>query len=188
VWIRFGNLSAMDHHPIHLHGHRFKTIGTDGGWAEYPSILLPEATVLVPAGTCQVIDFIADNPGDWIFHCHMTHHTMNQMASKIPNVLNMEIGDLDEKISRLIPGYKTMGIAGMRDMTKMGRPIPANSIPMLGYDKQFGQTVFGGMANILKVREKITSYEDPGPYVFPKGTVAWPATQEELQEDGIHLE
>jgi len=43
------------------------------------------------------------------------------------------------------------------------------------------------MANVLKVREDITSYEDPGPYNFPEGTVARPATNDELEADGIEV-
>lgn len=188
IWVRYGNLSAMDHHPIHLHGYSFKIIGSDGGWAENKSVLLPETTVLVPVGAAKVIEFLADNPGDWIFHCHMTHHTMNQMGHEFPNMVGMEVGDFDEKVRTLIPGYMTMGTTGMRDMTKTGMPIPSNSIPMLGYDGPFGQTVFGGMANILRVREKTDNYQDPGPYSFPRGSIAAPATQGDLLRDGIVLE
>ncbi len=186
VWIRYGNLSAMDHHPIHLHGYSFKIIGSDGGWAKDKSVLLPETTVLVPTGAAKVIEFSANNPGDWVFHCHMTHHIMNQMGHDLPNMIGMQIGDLDEKIRKLIPGYMTMGTTGMQDLTKTGMPIPPNSIPMLGLDGQFGQTVLGGMANVLRVREGITTYEDPGPYHFPDGTVAESATKAELKRNGIH--
>ncbi len=185
VWIRYGNLSATDHHPIHLHGYSFKTIGTDGGWASDKSVLVPETTVLVPVGVVKVTEFLANNPGDWIFHCHMTHHTMNQMGHQFPNMIGMDIGNLDEKIQQLIPGYMTLGTTGMRDMTESGMPIPPNSIPMLGFDGQFGDTVLGGMANILRVRENIETYEDPGPYKFPKGSVAAPPTEEELKRDGV---
>ncbi len=187
VWVRYGNLSAMDHHPIHLHGYSFKIIGSDGGWAENKSVLLPETTVLVPVGAAKVIEFLANNPGDWIFHCHMTHHTMNQMGHEFPNMVGMEIGDFDEKVRALIPGYMTMGTTGMRDLTKTGLPIPKNSIPMLGYDGPFGQTVLGGMANLLRVREKTDNYKDPGPYSFPRGSIAAPATQGDLLKDGIRV-
>ncbi|NGX27710.1 MAG: hypothetical protein K940chlam6_01648, partial [Chlamydiae bacterium] len=60
--------------------------------------------------------------------------------------------------------------------------------PMLGFDGQFGQTVLGGMANILRVREGITTYEDPGPYHFPKETLAEPVTKKELKKNGIKIE
>lgn len=188
VWIRYGNLSAMDHHPIHLHGYAFKVIGSDGGWAEDTSKLLPETTVLVPVGAVKVIEFLADNPGDWLFHCHMTHHTMNQMGHEFPNMIGMDAKGLDEKIRKLIPGYMMMGTTGMQDMTKMGMPLPPNSIPMLGFTGQFGQTVMGGMANVLKVRDDIKTYKDPGPYQFPKETVSWPASKKEIERDGILID
>lgn len=61
VRIRLGNLSAMDHHPIHLHGLFFKVIATDGG--DIPeSAQWPETTVLVSVGSTRTIEFIADNP------------------------------------------------------------------------------------------------------------------------------
>ncbi|GAB4236538.1 MAG: copper oxidase [Chlamydiales bacterium] len=187
VWIRFGNLSAMDHHPIHLHGYAFHIIGSDGGWLPKDTHTLPETTVLVPVGATRVISFLADNPGDWIFHCHMTHHIMNQMGHKFPNMIGMNTKGFDEKVRKLIPGYMTMGTTGMRDMTKSGMPIPPNSIPMLGFTGQFGSTVLGGMANILRVRDHIEEDEEIGPYHFPKGTVAWPTDPEEAQRDGIDL-
>ena len=187
VWIRCGNLSAMDHHPIHLHGYAFKIIGTDGGWAQDRSKLLPETTVLVQVGSAKVIEFTADNPGDWLFHCHMTHHTMNQMGHGFPNMVGFDAEGLDEKIRGLLPGYMTMGATGMRDMTRTGMPLPDNAIPMRGFRGQFGQTVMGSMANVLKVREGIESYEDPGPHGFPDGTVSRRARPEELEADGIDV-
>lgn len=186
VRLRFGNLSAMDHHPIHLHGYEFKAVGSSGGWIS-PEHQLPVTTVLVPVGTSRVFELTADNPGDWLMHCHMTHHTMNQMGHAIPNMVGADTGDLEEKIRRLVPGYMTMGAEGMKDMTRMGMPLPENSIPMLGAKMQFGQTVLGGMATIFKVREGITSYEDPGPYEFPEGTVAGPASEKDLRRDGIKV-
>jgi hypothetical protein len=64
----------------------------DGLWFVGPTIsfepkLLPETTVLVQVGSAKVIEFVADNPGDWLFHCHMTHHTMNQMGHDFPNMV-----------------------------------------------------------------------------------------------------
>jgi len=188
VWIRFGNLSAMDHHPIHLHGYAFKIIGTDGGWAQDKSKLLPETTVLVQVGSAKVVEFVADNPGDWLFHCHMTHHTMTQMGHDFPNMIGFNKEGFDEKVRELIPGYMTMGTSGMMDMTRTGMPIPANSIPMRGYKGQFGQTVLGSMANVLMVRENLDSYDYPGPYKFPKKTVSYRATKDQMQADGINVD
>ena len=188
VWIRFGNLSAMSHHPIHLHGYAFKVIGTDGGWAQDKSGLLPKTTVLVQVGSAKVIEFIADNPGDWLFHCHMTHHTMTQMGHDLPNMIGFDDDGFDMKVRDVIPGYMTMGTTGMKDMTRTEMPLPDNSIPMKGFKGQFGQTVMGSMVNVLMVRENIDTYEYPGPYEFPEGTVAYQATKEQMHADGIEIE
>ena len=62
---------------------------TDGG-------LVPEAgqypvnTMLVPVGTTRAVEFVADNPGDWAMHCHMTHHTMNQMGHDVQNMIGID--------------------------------------------------------------------------------------------------
>jgi manganese oxidase len=184
VRIRFGNLSAMDHHPIHMHGHFFKVTATDGGRIP-PSAQLPEATVLVPTGSTRDVQFIADAPGDWPLHCHMTHHVMNQMGHGIPNLMGVEAKGFDAKVSKLVPGYMTMGQSGMGEMGAMGMAVPKNSIPMVGGEGPHGVITMGGMFTLLKVRAELGSYADPGWYQAPAGTVARPATQEELVKDGV---
>ncbi|MEK7993247.1 MAG: multicopper oxidase domain-containing protein, partial [Planctomycetota bacterium] len=184
VRMRFGNLSAMDHHPVHLHGHRFFVTETDGG--QIPEAgQWPETTVLVQVGSTRAVEFVADNPGDWGLHCHMTHHIMNQMGHGLPNLLGINADGLDEKIRRLVPGYMTMGQTGMGGMGNMGMAIPSNSIPMLGKEGPFGYIDMGGMFTILKVREDIANYDDPGWFQYPTGSVARPATPEELKQDAI---
>jgi hypothetical protein len=69
-------------------------------------------------GQTRTIEFIADAPGDWAFHCHMTHHVMNQMGHEFPNMVGVKPGDLDERVRPLLPGYMTMGHTGM-DMGRM---------------------------------------------------------------------
>jgi hypothetical protein len=176
----------MDHHPIHLHGYSFKVTQTDGGPIP-ESAQWPETTVLVGVGQTRTIEFVADNPGDWIMHCHMTHHVMNQMGHGFPNMIGVDPGDLDKKIRQLIPGYMTMGTAGMADMAHMRMDVPENSIPMLGMTGQFGATILGGMMTVLKVRESAPTYDDPGPYSFPEGTVARSADPDQLRRDGIEI-
>jgi hypothetical protein len=60
----------------------------------------------------------AGNPGDWAMHCHMTHHTMNQMGHNAPNLIGVRPGKLDKRVSKLLPGYMAMGESGMADMAK----------------------------------------------------------------------
>jgi FtsP/CotA-like multicopper oxidase with cupredoxin domain len=186
VRIRLGNLSPMEHHPIHLHGHAFRVVETDGGQVPR-SAQWPETTVLVPTGSVRVIEFVADAPGDWPFHCHMTHHIMNQMGHDFPNMIGVNVEGLDAKMARQIPGYMTMGHTGMGGMGAMGMPAPRNSIPMVGAPGPFGHIDMGGMFTLLKVRERLTGDGDPGWYQHPAGTVSETATQDELRRDGIEI-
>jgi FtsP/CotA-like multicopper oxidase with cupredoxin domain len=186
VRFRFGNLSAMDHHPIHLHGHYFKVVATDGGQIPV-SAQWPQTTVLVSVGSTRDVELVATEPGDWAMHCHMTHHVMNQMGHNIPNMIGMKPGDLDRKIRPLLPGYMTMGEEGMGGMGEMGMAVPRNSIPMVGGVGPFGEITMGGMFSIFKVREHLTSYDDPGWYENPKGTLADVAAPEDLRRDGVDV-
>ncbi|MFZ5584341.1 MAG: multicopper oxidase domain-containing protein [Thermodesulfobacteriota bacterium] len=78
VRLRIGNLS-MDSHPIHLHGHTWRVVGTEAGPIP-ASAQWPGNTVDVPPGSVREVEFIADNPGVWHLHCHKMHHTMNAHA------------------------------------------------------------------------------------------------------------
>ncbi len=60
-------------HPMHLHGHSFRVISRN-------RVPVPQRewhdTVLLPPRESAEIAFVADNPGDWMFHCHVTDHQM----------------------------------------------------------------------------------------------------------------
>ena len=167
VRVRFGNLS-MDSHPIHLHGYRFEQTGTDGGPTPL-SARLPETTVNVPVGATRDVEFTADAPGDWAFHCHKSHHTMNTMSHELPNMIGVKQAGVEDKIRQALPGYMAMGETGMGGMMEMGRP--KNTLPMMTGAGPFGPIEMGGMFTVLKVREGLTSYEDPGWYKHPEGTL-----------------
>ena len=81
VRIRLINL-GMDHHPIHLHGHTFYTTGTEGGRIP-EAAWMPGNTALIGVAQSRDVEFVANNPGDWMLHCHMPHHMMNQMSSNV---------------------------------------------------------------------------------------------------------
>ena len=171
--IRFANVS-MDSHPIHIHGHSFTIVETDGG--QLPnSAQWPETTMNVPPGTCRVVEFVADNPGDWPFHCHKTHHAMNAMEHEIANVIGMDQSGVAEKIGKLVPGYMPRGETGMAEHARHANHMKGvrNTLPMMTGEGPFGPIEMGGMFTVMKIREGITSYEDPGWYEHPEGTVAW---------------
>jgi FtsP/CotA-like multicopper oxidase with cupredoxin domain len=172
VRIRIGNLT-MTNHPIHLHGHEFQVTGTDGG-AIPVSARWSEVTTDIAVGQMRQIEFVADEEGDWAFHCHKSHHTMNAMGHKVPTMIGVEQADLVKKINRLIPDYMVMGNSGMGDMAEMEMPMPDNTLPMMTGQGPFGGVGMGGMFSVLKVRRDQApgDYRDPGWYKHPPGTVA----------------
>lgn len=177
VRIRIGNLSATDHHPIHLHGASFTVVETDGG--EIPEAgQWPESTVLVPVGSTRTIEFVAKSPGDWALHCHMTHHMMNQMGHDVPNVVGVDPAALERALGPLAP----KGGHGAHAGHAMGEG-PKNSIAMAPSPGPFGPIDAGGMFTVIKVRESLSGDGDPGWYDHPAGTVASPATEEEMKRD-----
>ena len=65
---------TMMHHPMHLHGHFFRVVNAQGDYAPL------KHTVNVAPMSTTVIEFMADEFGDWFFHCHLLYHMMSGMA------------------------------------------------------------------------------------------------------------
>lgn len=68
------------HHPIHLHGHVFRVL-TRGGKPN--PIAEWRDTVLLDPDSRAEIAFVADNPGDWMFHCHVLEHQATGMMAVV---------------------------------------------------------------------------------------------------------
>ncbi|MEN9543664.1 MAG: hypothetical protein RLZZ598_497, partial [Pseudomonadota bacterium] len=151
VRVRIGNLT-MTNHPIHLHGHEFEVTGTDGGPLP-KTARWPEVTTDIAVGQMRQIEFLADEPGDWAFHCHKSHHTMNAMGHDVPTMIGVDHRGLARQITKLVPDYMVMGERGMADMAEMEMPLPDNTIPMMTGQGPFGGVEMGGMFSILKVRK-----------------------------------
>ena len=175
VRVRIGNLS-MWNHPMHMHGVQFQVTGSDGGrWpkAQWRN----EVTEIVGVGQMRDIEFIAV-PGDWAFHCHMAHHTMNAMGHEIPNTLGVDQSGIEAEIRTLLPGYMAMGQHGMKEHqqhTDSGHMRgPDNTLAMMMGKGPFGDIGMGGMFTLVKVRDDLApgDYRDPGWYAHPSGTVA----------------
>uniref|UniRef100_UPI003340FB0D multicopper oxidase domain-containing protein n=1 Tax=Methylibium sp. TaxID=2067992 RepID=UPI003340FB0D len=173
VRIRVGNLT-MTNHPIHLHGHEFEITGTDGGPVPR-SARWPEVTTDIAVGQMRQIEFLADEEGDWAFHCHKSHHPMNAMGHGVPTMIGVDHRDVVSKITQLVPDYMVMGERGMADMAEMPMPLPDNTAPMMSGAGPFGSVEMGGMFTVLKVRrdQKPGDYKDPGWFKHPAGTMAY---------------
>ncbi|MDH3320405.1 MAG: multicopper oxidase family protein [Betaproteobacteria bacterium] len=66
------------HHPIHLHGHSFRVISRNGNPTRHREWL---DTVMLDPRERAEIAFVADNPGDWMFHCHVLEHQASGMMA-----------------------------------------------------------------------------------------------------------
>ncbi len=75
VRVRIVNISNLAH-PMHLHGQDFKVVAKDGEPVPVANQQWMN-TLSVDSGETYDIAFVADNPGNWIFHCHELHHTEN---------------------------------------------------------------------------------------------------------------
>ncbi|CAN5260329.1 copper oxidase [soil metagenome] len=172
VRIRIGNLT-MTNHPMHIHGHEFEVTGTDGGWVP-KSARLPEVTTDIAVGQMRAIEFDATEAGDWAFHCHKAHHTMNAMGHEVPNMIGVDHREIASKIIKIVPGYMVMGERGGDDMSAMQMPLPDNTLPMMGGQGPFGTIDMGGMFTTVKVRPGLArnDYKDPGWYQHPAGSIA----------------
>jgi hypothetical protein len=134
VRIRLVNL-GMDHHPIHIHGNQFYVTGTEGGRAPQSS-WFPGNTVLVGVAQARDIEFDAKYVGDWMLHCHLPHHMMNNMVSMVG------------PMSHVGHGMHTGG--GMEEGMGIVRQNSAT-------DEDLGPTFGRGMGNTVD-REQATSH------------------------------
>jgi CopA family copper-resistance protein len=65
---------TMMYHPMHLHGHFFRVLNKNGAYSPL------KHTVIVPPMRTVTIEFLANEPGDWFFHCHVLYHMMAGMS------------------------------------------------------------------------------------------------------------
>lgn len=68
------------HHPIHLHGHSFRVVSRNGNPTRYREW---QDTVLMFPKERVEIAFVADNPGDWMLHCHILEHQAAGMMAVV---------------------------------------------------------------------------------------------------------
>jgi len=153
VRIRLVNL-GMDHHPIHLHGHTFATTGTEAG-RQPQTIWGTGNTVLVGVAQARDIEFIANNPGDWMVHCHLPHHMMNAMSSVVGRMTRGRAGlpagaGMEEGMGIIREGNATsedngpslgrgMGVGATMDERTTNGPLSTNKAQTLMPEMQHGE-------------------------------------------------
>ena len=148
VRIRLVNL-GMDHHPIHLHGHQFFVTGSEGGRIRTTAVE-PANTVLVGVAQARDIEFVANNPGDWHFHCHLPHHMMNQMASMVGPLMMSHA-------NAIRPGSMTAGMGIVE-----GRALGDAAAPALGRTINIGAEPERAVANMPLPPTPLPTFMQPG--------------------------
>lgn len=81
VKVRLVNNSKTDDHPMHLHGHFFQVLSKNGVPMKGSPIM--KDTLNLKPGEEYVVAFEADNPGNWMFHCHDLHHASAGMMTEL---------------------------------------------------------------------------------------------------------
>lgn len=81
VKVEIINNSASDEHPMHLHGHFFQVLSKNGIPVQGSPLI--KDTINVKPGESYVIAFEADNPGNWMLHCHELHHAAAGMMTQV---------------------------------------------------------------------------------------------------------
>ena len=76
IAIRIENRTAWPH-AMHLHGHHFRVVENDGGYGP-----LRDTHLMAPRETATIA-FLADNPGDWVFHCHVIEHQKSGLTGYV---------------------------------------------------------------------------------------------------------
>lgn len=77
--IELVNETAFDH-PVHLHGHIFEVLSRNGQPLDHK--LLADSVLLRPRERAEIA-FVADNPGAWMFHCHVLEHQESGMMATV---------------------------------------------------------------------------------------------------------
>ena len=81
VKVKLVNKSGAANHPMHLHGHSFQVLSKNGKPVEGSPII--KDTINLTPGDEYVVAFKADNPGNWLFHCHDLQHASTGMVTLV---------------------------------------------------------------------------------------------------------
>ncbi|KAI0832957.1 multicopper oxidase [Hypoxylon sp. FL0890] len=146
VQIRMNNLDT-GRHPFHLHGHNFQAAyrsAEDAGTYEdsgitpadfYPTPMRRDTFMIFPT-SFMVLRFRADNPGVWLFHCHIEWHvasgliaTMVEAPLDLQKTISIPQDQLDACAAQNIPtvGNAAGNTVNLLDLT--GQPSPPPPLP-----------------------------------------------------------
>lgn len=115
ILIRLINAGARPH-PIHIHGHNFRVVATDGNPVSPVAQMIKDTVLIGPAERLD-LELFADNPGVWMVHCHIEHHMANGMMTTLWYDGSVPTGPVapvlasDGGMNHHMPGAETPGPA-----------------------------------------------------------------------------
>ncbi|MGB3967863.1 MAG: multicopper oxidase family protein, partial [Planctomycetota bacterium] len=83
TFVNSGMMMMNEYHPMHIHGHFYRLMGTAGGTSHPP---LKDTVLIRPsglAGSTAQVQVAMDNPGRWLLHCHNMEHMATGMMTAI---------------------------------------------------------------------------------------------------------
>ncbi len=153
VLIRLINAGSLVH-VMHLHGHSFRIVATDGNPVPPAAQLTKDSVTLGPSERVDLL-FVANNPGIWLFHCHVEHHMANGMMALVryEGVAPPAGGPAAMSPLPPAPATSTSPTSSGTSSTLLAAPdVPGSASKVVAFDNRF----------------------QPGQVVVPAGTtVAW---------------
>ncbi len=129
------NNKTMMHHPMHLHGHFFRVVNASGAYSPL------KHTVNVPPMEKVIIEFDANETGDWFFHCHILYHAKAGMARifsygdpKDPRLANYPLRNLT-KADKTIYSWGEATVASHMTSLEL---VATNTYNQFNVDAQYG--------------------------------------------------
>lgn len=159
VLLRMVNAGHLAH-PIHMHGHSFKIVATDGNPVP-AGMEWTKDTVFIGPSERYDLEFIANNPGVWMFHCHIEHHMANGMMTVIQYEGHQPSGPAAEIFGETVVDASS----GHEDHRITEAPV--DGTPELAVPPTLDASIPVGSVEIAMVDDRF----DPAQLEVPVGTV-----------------
>jgi hypothetical protein len=124
---------TMMHHPMHLHGHFFRVVNAQGDYSPL------KHTVDVAPMSTTVIEFDANEVGDWFFHCHILYHMKSGMARVVHYegfTVDPQLAAVQPKLDK-DPWYAWARVDALSNMTQ-GFAILSNTRNIVTFEWEAG--------------------------------------------------
>jgi iron transport multicopper oxidase len=176
-------------HPFHLHGHAFQVLKKTSDPYDYekgptydnvPTYPMQRDTIAVPGGGYAIIRFVADNPGVWLFHCHVEWHLEAGLVAffvERPNALLKGGAGQGQQHS--------LDSQFVRDCKALGIPYEGNAVGLKGLDLTGYEKGVDVLPNYFTAKAYVALAACVVSAFIGIATVVWFATpdKEDLEEE-----